>query len=378
MPRPLRDSPYIFGIHEEGGERYMLAKGKPGWIVFTEELGADPNNRTGRDYRPWSDRDLGIIVRLNYGYEPNGTIPHSSRYADFARRCANFVAASQGAHIWIIGNEPNMAAERPGVQRDLSTIPPRIINPGEVITPQLYVRCYRLCREAIKQVPGHEQDQVCIAAVAPWNNETRYPGNELGDWVIYFQDILNLLGPDECDGIILHTYTHGSDPNLIYSEARMGPPFQHRYYNFYAYRDFMNAIPPSMRHLPVYITETDQIVPWANVNSGWVRNAYAEINWWNQQPGNQQIRLLALYRWPPRDQWEAGGDRGLSGGPGERLSLARATPAAAVSGDVPGAQHAPGDGGGRYLYRALPSAKRRKPHLASRGKQPGSCGLSLV
>ncbi|NOZ28102.1 MAG: hypothetical protein GXP39_08625 [Chloroflexi bacterium] len=303
MPRPLRDSPYIFGIHEEGGERYMLAKGKPGWIVFTEELGADPNNHSGRDYRPWSDQDLGIIVRLNHGYEPNGTIPYSSQYEAFAQRCANFVAASRGAHIWIIGNEPNHAVERPGVQIDYSVSPPRVVNPGEIITPQLYVRCYRLCREAIKRVPGHEQDQVCVAGPAPWNNATAYPGNESGDWVVYLEDVLRLLGPDECDGITLHTYTHGSDPNLIYSEARMGPPFENRYYNFYAYRDFMNAIPASMRHLPVYITETDQNVPWADVNSGWVRNAYAEINWWNQQPGHQQIRLLALYRWPPRDQW---------------------------------------------------------------------------
>ncbi|HEY64492.1 MAG TPA: hypothetical protein G4O02_07955 [Caldilineae bacterium] len=289
----------------------MLAKGKPGWIVFTEELGADPNDHSGRDYRQWSNQDLGIIVRLNHGYEPNGTIPHSSQYEAFAQRCANFVAASQGAHIWIIGNEPNMSAERPGVQRDLSVSPPRLINPGEIITPELYVRCYRLCREAIKSVPGHENDQVCVAAVAPWNNETKYPGNELGDWVIYLRDVLQMLGPEECDGITLHTYTHGSDPSLIYSEARMGPPFENRYYNFYAYRDFMEAIPESMRHLPVYITETDQNEPWADVNSGWVRNAYAEINWWNQQPGHQQIRLLALYRWPPRDQWVIEGKQGV-------------------------------------------------------------------
>lgn len=309
MPRPLCDSPYIFGIHEEGGERHMLELGKPGWIVFTEELGADPAHRSGRDYRPWSDRDLGVIVRLNHGYEPNGTLPHSSRYADFARRCANFVAASPGAHIWIIGNEPNLAGERPGVRRDLSVALPRILSPGEVITPSLYVRCYRLCREAIKSLAGHERDQVCVAGPAPWNNETPYPGNELGDWVTYLRDVLLLLGPTGCDGITLHAYTHGADPNLIYSAARMAPPFENRYYNFYVYRDFMGAIPANMRHLPVYITETDQNDPWADVNSGWVRNAYAEINWWNQQPGNQQIRLLALYRWPARDRWVIEGKR---------------------------------------------------------------------
>ncbi len=41
MPRPLFDSPYIFGIHEPGGEPHMLAAGPPGWILFAEVLGHD-------------------------------------------------------------------------------------------------------------------------------------------------------------------------------------------------------------------------------------------------------------------------------------------------------------------------------------------------
>jgi hypothetical protein len=53
-------------------------------------------------------------VRLNNGYTPNGTIPHSGQYTDFAQRCANFVRSSAGARIWIIGNETNMIVERSG------------------------------------------------------------------------------------------------------------------------------------------------------------------------------------------------------------------------------------------------------------------------
>ena len=72
--------------------------------------------RAAADYSRWADQGFGIIARLNNGYEPNGTIPLSSRYADFAQRCANFVRNSRGCHIWIIGNEMNFAVERPGVQ----------------------------------------------------------------------------------------------------------------------------------------------------------------------------------------------------------------------------------------------------------------------
>ncbi len=153
---------------------------------------------------------------------------------------------------------------------------------AQMITPELYARCFRLCRDAIKQVPGHGDDQVLTGAVAPWNNQAAYPGNPTGDWVIYFQDILALIGSGGLDGMTLHTYTHGSDPGLIYSQATMNPPFANRHYNFIAYQDFMQAIPPALRSLPVYITETDQDVPWLDANNGWVRAAYREINRWNQ------------------------------------------------------------------------------------------------
>ena len=94
----------------------------------------------------------------------------------------------------------------------------------------------------------------------------------------------------------------------------MNPPFQNRHYNFLAYRDFMNAIPSAMRDLQVYITESNQDDPWLDQNNGWVQGAYGEINWWNQQPGAQQIRALALYRWPPFDKWYIQGKQGVVDG----------------------------------------------------------------
>ncbi len=397
----LFESEYLFGLHDPGGERYMIEAGKPGWILFTEGIGHDPNNRSGFDYRPYSNQGLGIITRLNNGYYPEGTIPNSRDYADFARRCANFVASSPGCKIWIIGNEMNYRIERPAaisaadsqpraaqatgvegtavegtssgwrhllgrVGQLLSGTPsaaaapvaaealaeglaPRLlVTPAaddptlhglpqrfaaingdqagavptvrtaaaaaaaeEIITPTLYARCYQLCRAAIRALPGHADDQVLIGAVAPWNNQTTYPGNTLGDWVQYFQDILNLLGPSGCDGITLHTYTHQADPNLITSSTKMNPPFQNRHFEFRAYMDFMAAIPVAMRTLPVYITESNQDVPWVDSNTAWIQRAYGEIDWWNRQPGSQKIRALVLYRYPPIDRWVIQGKGGV-------------------------------------------------------------------
>jgi hypothetical protein len=339
MPRPLFDSEYIHGLHDRGGEPLMLDQGKPGWVLVTEAIGCNPDDGGGADYRGLSDRGLGVIARLNNGYYPSGTIPHSSRYADFARRCARFVAASPGCKTWLIGNEMNFVVERPAVPgrdlpRDLppaddpfyhaspdrfnvlshgetrggpeDTAPSRgLEQPGsETITPELYARCLKLCREAIRAVPGHGDDLVLVGAAAPWNNQTSYPGNPTGDWVKYMTDILTCLGPGGCDGIAVHTYTHGADAALVESEERLGAPdFRQYHYHFRTYRDFMGGVPANMRHLPVFITEADQDVSWDDRPNDWIQRAHREIDAWNRQPGNQQIRALILYRWSRDDKW---------------------------------------------------------------------------
>ncbi|MGB3219559.1 MAG: N-acetylmuramoyl-L-alanine amidase [Anaerolineae bacterium] len=300
MPSDSYQSDFIYGLHDPGGEWVMEQAGAKGWILFTEAIGADPNDRGGRDYSDYGNRGFGVMVRLNNGYEPAGTIPRSDRYNDFARRCANFVQNSRGCTIWIIGNEMNHPVERAGGAG------------GEVITPELYARCYRQCREAMHLV--QPQAQVLVGGAAPWNPSTTYPGNPNGDWVLYFADILKLIGPTNCDGFTLHAYTHGDDPNLIASDATMNAPFQNRRYNFRTYQDFLNAVPASMRSLPCYITETDQgDIAWTNRNTTWVQRAYGEIDWWNRQPGNQVIRALILYRWPQvaGDRWGIDGKQGV-------------------------------------------------------------------
>ncbi len=346
MPRPLIDSEYIFGIHEPGGEAHMLAAGRPGWILFTEAIGHDPSDTSGVDYPAYSSKGLGILCRLNHGYEPDGTLPHSSLYEPFARRVANFVSTSRGCKIWVLGNEMNYAVERPGIHIDWSrhsaprSGPPEqadplrrglavrfnvlpdfsteirttrgaIISPGESITPEMYARCYRLCRDAIHRLPGHEQDQVLVGAVAPWNTQTLYPGNPNGDWVTYFRDILAELAPDKCDGFALHTYSQADDPERIGEELRLSPPFQNRYADFRSFVDFMAVVPEAMRRLPAYITEAGLLTPWPERNGGWVRRAYAEVDAWNKQPGSQQIRALILYRWPRLDRWYIDGKQGV-------------------------------------------------------------------
>lgn len=275
----------IYGIHGLGGE--FLLKGK-GWIVFTHGIGDNPDDHAGFDYRRWSDQGYGIIARLNYGYGI-GTIPVEGRYSRFAGRCAQFVEHSLGCRIWIVGNEPNHAQERPN---------------GIAITPRMYADCYTAVWQAIKGLATDKYHEIVPAPIAPWNNQTTYHGNRGGDWIGYFTDVLRYIMEREAfpGAIALHTYTHGHDPSLITSEARMDPPFHQWRYNFRSYIDFMKAIPVELGRLPVYITETDANDPWSDINNGWVQEAYAEIDRWNRKE-HRTIFALVLYRWQ-YDRWQ--------------------------------------------------------------------------
>lgn len=278
---------HIFGLHDQGGEQFFTDAGKRGWIVMSRVASDAPD-----DFSALADAGHGVIVRLNNGYGSAGTLPFASQYDAFAAACAQYVAGSRGAHIWIIGNETNLAAERPGNQNGQG---------GELLTPQRCAECFAKCRAQIKNVAGHVDDWVIPSPPGPWNNQTAYDGNPAGDWVNYFRDLLK-----ECvkrnappDALALHTYSNHDAPMdaaLVESEERAGAPFQAWHWQFRAYRDFLDVVPAALRKLPVLITEA-QHLPWENRDVSWIQKAYAEINAWNAVAANQPIQALCLFRW---------------------------------------------------------------------------------
>lgn len=282
----MAESPYLYALHDEGGEHLFLNRGVTGWVVIAEGVGSDPQDRSGHDFRALAARGAVPIVRLDHGWGmTSGTLPEPSRYAAFAQRVAHFVSASPGCAHWIIGNETNMALWRPGGPS------------GPPILPSDYARVFKLCRDAIRAMPGHGQDRVITQATAPWNAQTGY-------WLDYHEEVLRRLGPGGCDGIAIHTYTHGPELwRVTRDELAPGgagptwPQYPDAHFDFLSYRDFMRRIPQTMRHLPVYCTETDMDVAWPDRDTGWIQAAYAEIDRWNHTPGQQRIRCLALYRW---------------------------------------------------------------------------------
>jgi hypothetical protein len=217
------------------------------------------------------------IVRLNWGYGNSGTIPTPDRYAQFAQECAEYVRQSPGVDWVIIGNEPNHSQEWAN---------------GQMIEPEQYAKCFNLCYTAIRntRIPV----RVMTAAVAPWNQQA-------GDWLWYYRTMLSSIA--KCDGFSLHAYTHGTNPDLIYSDQKV----EGWYWHFRTYLDQLRVIdgfdwPLS---LPAFITESDQDETWRDTNSGWIQNAMVEVNAHNNKAGVRKIHSCVMYRWlnVPGDKW---------------------------------------------------------------------------
>ncbi len=286
---PAASLPHIFAMHQDTNHEIaamMRDEGIEGYLAWTEGIGANPNDHGGgEDYgRLVTDYGHTAIVRLNNGYGTAGTIPRSDRYADFARRCANWVARSRGCKTWVIGNEMNNPREHPQ---------------GEQITALRYADCFNRVYAAIKVV--QPDAIVTMGAVDPTNAA-------MGDCREYFLTILEAL--DAVDGIALHAYTHGPDPWLVVSDQKFEhPPLTWQFYHFRMFETFMEAIPERLQHLPVYITEANHLYKteegdfgWVDQNKGWVWAMYQRVDEWNRR-GGQQVLCAALFRYPQIDEW---------------------------------------------------------------------------
>lgn len=271
----MSTSRYITGLHDPGGEHLLQGRG---WIVFTETVDSQPG-----DYRRYIDQGLGVIVRLNNGYSPAGTIPTPDRYAEFAQKCARWVAASHGIEWLTIGNEIAHHHEWPTDQP---------------ISLATYLDCYKQVYAAIKSVAPHVK--IAPQAPAPWNASTP----DAPDWILQLRHMLLALG-NKVDWINLHAYTRGYDAGCFNTGARMNPPWNSRYSGWETLYEFMDAIPATMRHLPAMITEANGNASWSQYRQGWVQELYQQIENWNARPGAQQIRSACLFRWAPHNtQWD--------------------------------------------------------------------------
>lgn len=253
----------LYAIHDRDAHPLIPAGG---WCVESIALSENPQPQNWTQIRG----DINWILRLNWAHNGrDGTIPLRGQYDEFAKRCQDYMAHTKGANVVVISNEPNHKQEYPN---------------GVPISPEDYAECFNLCWRAIT----HERPdvEVCVAAVAPWDITIGI------DWLAYYKRML--AGVIECDGLAVHGYTHGADPNLIWSTEKT----HGWYWHFPVIYQTIQAIPPGFAKRPVHVTETDQgDNAWLDQNTGWVQNAYQSVDEHNKTSGTQKICSLALYRW---------------------------------------------------------------------------------
>ena len=305
-----QESPFLYGIHDHDTNiqeylDHLAAGGVTRWVTATIAIGSDPGNTSGDDFRWIANQGHTIIVRLNNGYCGSGTIPTPDKYDDFAQRAANYVAASQGASLFIIGNETNLAGEWPPVNGHAS-----------YVSPSDYATVFRKTYDAIKAVRPEAQvvSQALAPFAGPYNAGSTYgfthDANPI-NWVQYLNDMLIAIkSTGGIDGIALHINSRGYSYGDIHSTQKVVAGGQSLYFSFYVYKDWVDhGIPSDLYHLPLYATEANGIYYWsgghperpdAHYEPGWMQEIYAEIDRYNQQAassGRPIYRAVNMYRW---------------------------------------------------------------------------------
>jgi hypothetical protein len=315
------ECPSLYGIHDADPDpSTYLNHIKPaagcGWVTATVAVGHNPADTSGANFSTLASQGHTVICRINNGYFPNGTIPLAVDYDNFARRCSNFVLATTGCNIWLIGNECNLSGEWPFTGTRFT-----------YVSPQDYATCFRKVYNAIKSV--RPNDKVLTQPAAPFAGPygagtlNGFPSdpNPLS-WTQYLNQMLTALqatGP--LDGIALHITSRGYNYADIHSTNQVNAAGQLLYFSFNVYKDWVDfGIPRSLYGLPLYATECNGYYYWkgghpenpaAHYEAGWMQEIYAEIDRYNQSAGalgKPVYHCVNMYRWCAScDNWNIDG-----------------------------------------------------------------------
>lgn len=268
------------GLHDIGGGMWMMANEMRGYCLHAAELGTAAQSL---DFSGWAAADIKVLVRLNYGYAPDGTIPDphdSAETLQFIEACIATMQNSTGVWGWIIGNEPRNPQEYPN---------------GIKISVEQYAAVYN----AIYRGKSAD-DRLAPAAIDP------YYGIDGINPLRWMRDMLAQI--DDAEFFTIHAKTQGSLPHQISSETTFAhPPLIGHRLHFRAYRDVLDYVPQRFATLPVIITEANpqrygegypwDLFGWGPMNGAeWVQAAIEEIEAWNLQ-AKQQIHGIIFYRW---------------------------------------------------------------------------------
>ena len=287
--RAAPDHP-LRGLHGDAAADRLRDDGVRGWAVETVYSNGDLAAPQPRDFSSHEAADVRVVVRWNYSFAASdgglGTYPPRVGYDRFINWCVGSIRASRGVWGHIIGNEPNRAGERPDYQSPAQ--------PGTPIRPSDVTYIYNAVWHHLPAIT-----RVIPPAIDPTNVETMDP---LDYWRAIVADL------DGAEFFALHGYSYGRDQAVDSAERFQHMPWQ--FHSFRMWQPLANVLynTQQFRRAPLIITETNHLVRtngqngWEPDADGWVTRMYNYVQAWNNQPGDQYVHGVCLYRLIG-DQW---------------------------------------------------------------------------
>lgn len=305
----------------DGGAEWMVKNGVRGWAVdMVYCLGADNLEKTypvnfghfhNTDYTYAMKAGVNVILRWNFSYAKSegggGTFGDPDNDERLIRWIARGINNTKGVWGHIIGNEPNRAGE----SHDYSGV-------GADFTP---IRPDRIAKiiKGVRALVGPEH-RLSPPALDGTNTEAWQKYRKDIDIPNHFwSSLIDNLSVGDVDWIALHGYSRGSKDSPSSTVKFGNHPLDWQYYGFRMWEPFAEILRqkgPDWERLPIVITETNHLKvggQWNDHNhngwdnnddaANWIRNAYEYIRQWNNQPTDQYVHGLVLYRLS-MDEWE--------------------------------------------------------------------------
>src|SRR5438045_3601242 len=295
-PVPVRaaDADSLVGIHfwglKQGTNSYyqgiddvpaqMLdSRSRGAWDVEVVNTHGDPWQKA-EFFQPlfndlYQDKKVSIVTRLEYQYGKTVPAPSTIATATWAGDAVDTInKLNNAAHIWQLGNEPNLIGEGNGWANNQ-------------VTPGGYASIYKAVRDRIQtgaNVGAPGRHQLLVAPVSPGGVISGVRWKDGNQWLGETLDAIRATGTP-VDGVGLHAYGGGATAADTLTEFR---------------RSFAEQVAvvdaKSYTNVPLYITEWNTYADPASNPAAqeakaaeFARSAFKMLDRWNRTPGNHNV-----------------------------------------------------------------------------------------
>lgn len=239
----------------------------------------------------YRNKNVSIVTRLEYEYGRTVPSPSTMNAATWAGNVVGSINTLKDyAHIWQLGNEPNLVAEGNGWTNNQ-------------ITPGGYANVYKAVRDRIQSqaavgAPGAHQ--LLVAPVSPGGVIGGVRWMDGNQWLGQTIDAIRATG-SLIDGFGLHAYGGGNTAADALRDFRNG---------FARQVAVIDA--KGLTSVPLHITEWNRFTPTGapdsaaqeRVTADFARGALRMLDRWNRTPGNHNVVSAGWFVYDSSSAWD--------------------------------------------------------------------------